>query len=98
VRAQLSLLKLRARHPAFAGRFAFEVSGDRIELRWSRGGTELYLEADFGRATFSIGGTFGDRTQSLSNELLLADGGEALLGLLLRDEPAPGLRGRVPNG
>lgn len=98
VRAQLSLLKLRARHPAFAGHFAFEVSGDRIELRWRHGGTELYLEADFGRATFIIGGTFGDRTQSLSSDLLLADGGDALLGLLLRDEPTPGLGGRAPAG
>ncbi len=55
VRALIGAIRLRATHPAFAGRFRWALDGPgRLTLAWSRAGDALTLEADLATAEFRL--------------------------------------------
>lgn len=64
VRAQLTALRLRAEHPAFAGEHTWHVDGTRATLRWTAGAEHVTLELDVADATFALRATGpdGERT------------------------------------
>ncbi|HMK96342.1 MAG TPA: sucrose phosphorylase [Acidimicrobiales bacterium] len=78
VRALLALLKLRARHRAFKGKFTHDISDKRVALRWRHGDAGLSLEADLPRCRFMIRATPEGNGAPLPDGELLSNGSDAL--------------------
>jgi len=58
VRAILALVRLRTRHPAFAGTGGWERHGARgLRFRWRAGGDEVDVTVDVGAAAFTLRAT-----------------------------------------
>jgi sucrose phosphorylase len=72
VRAQLRLLRLRAEHPAFGGRFSHEATNSRIWLRWRSQSDEVLLAADMCSRSFTITSTSHGGTELVSDLDLLS--------------------------
>ena len=72
VRAQIALLKLRSRHPAFQGVFSHKVSGTGIVLGWQQGADGVLLESDLARGSFAIRFTGEHENRVLTDKDLLS--------------------------
>ena len=78
VRAQIQLLKLCSRHPAFTGTFTHSASDGAIALRWRSHDDEICLDADLRRSSFIIRLRSGNESWSLSSQELLSSRREGL--------------------
>lgn len=56
VRRQLDAIRLRSRHPAFGGDFAFEHAGSTLTLRWQHRDGDLTLAVDFATRRYELDG------------------------------------------
>lgn len=56
VRRQLDAIRLRSRHPAFEGDFAFEHDGSTLTLRWRAATGDLALTVDFATRRYELEG------------------------------------------
>ena len=56
VRRQLDAIRLRSRHPAFGGDFAFEHDGSTLTLRWQHRDGDLTLAVDFATRRYELDG------------------------------------------
>ncbi|MBZ5738836.1 sucrose phosphorylase [Nocardioides mangrovi] len=64
VREQLAAIRLRSRHPAFAGDFDAELDGPVLTLRWRTTEDDLTLRVDFAEVSYTL--TSGGVAQELA--------------------------------
>ncbi|WP_263731508.1 sucrose phosphorylase [Cellulomonas sp. SG140] len=68
VQAQLAVLRLRNRHPAFGGDFAWTLDGTAAEMTWQRGADRVALSFDVRDASFTLSASDERGTQVLLAE------------------------------